>query len=202
MDFKNKAAVFQRQTDKIYRLKVPFEDLYTSVFLIQANMKYILVDCASNADDVDKWIEPALKSLGITFSDISCVIATHSHSDHIGGLERILQKNPKIRVVRALSGMTDLEIYPMSGHALNCIGVLELQSGTLISADGLQGAGVGKYRCSLESKEDYLQTIERIKQDERIKNILFSHAYEPWYTDSVFGRENVEKALENCKSYI
>lgn len=156
----NMEKIFQKQTDKIYRLKVPFEAIYTSVFLIKAGTRYILIDCASDADSVDKWIEPALKNLGITFSDIFCVIATHNHSDHIGGLERILQKYPKTQVARAISDMTDFELYPMSGHTLDCIGVLELQTGTLISADGLQGAGVEKYRCSFESKEDYLQTIK------------------------------------------
>lgn len=194
--------IFQKQTDKIYRLRVPFEDLYTSVFLIQTDTKYILVDCATNAEDVDKWIEPAIKNFGITFSDIDCIIVTHCHSDHIGGLEAILQRNPKIQVVKAVSSITGLDIYHMYGHTLDCIGVLELQTGTLISGDAVQGAGIGKYRCSLESKEDYLQTIEKIYQDKRIKNILFSHAYEPWCKDSIFGKENVKKVLQNCKKYV
>ena len=75
-------------------------------------------------------------------------------------------------------------------------------TGTLISGDGLQGAGIGKYRCSLESKEEYLKAIEKIRLDKKIKNILFSHAYEPWYKDGMFGRENVERCLQDCIKYI
>lgn len=86
----------------------------------------------------------------------------------------------------------------MKGHTIDCIGVLDERSGTLISGDGLQGAGVGKYRCSLESREAYLKTIEKIKKDKRIKNILFSHAYEPWYKDGAFGREEIKRCLQDC----
>lgn len=186
----------------MYRLRIPFEDLYTSVFLIQADMGYVLVDCATNAEAVDQWVEPALNNLGIAFSDLTCVVVTHGHSDHVGGLEYILRKKPGMKVIRAFSSMTDLEIYPMSGHTIDCIGVLDLRTGTLISADGLQGAGIGRYHCSLESKEDYLRMIEKIEQDERIQNILFSHAYEPWGIDSIFGRNNVKKVLQVCKRYV
>ncbi len=193
---------FLKETDGIYRLKVPFEDLYTSVFLICSEGGNMLVDCATTSRDADEYIEPALGSLGMTFSDIDCVIVTHLHGDHAGGLGRILQKEPKIHVVRTVEELNGAEIYPMCGHTKDFIGVLSLPTGTLISGDGLQGAGVGKYRCSLESKEGYLRTIERIERDKRIENILFSHAYEPWNRDGAFGRENVEKILRDCKSIV
>ena len=38
---------FEKEIGQIYRLKVPFEDLYTSVFLIQTEGANILVDCAT-----------------------------------------------------------------------------------------------------------------------------------------------------------
>jgi hypothetical protein len=38
--------------------------------------------------------------------------------------------------------------------------------------------------------------------DEKIKKILFSHAYEPWYRDSVTGRSEVLFALGECAKYI
>ncbi len=193
---------FKEEISGIYRLKVPFEDLYTSVFLTRSDCGDILVDCATTSYDADEYIEPALKSFGISFSDLECVIVTHPHGDHAGGLERILQKAPSIRVVRTEEKVGGVEIYPMSGHTKDFIGVFVPAVGTLISGDGLQGAGVGRYRCSLESKEGYLRTIEKIERDKRIENILFSHAYEPWNEDGVFGRENVEKVLLDCKSFM
>jgi glyoxylase-like metal-dependent hydrolase (beta-lactamase superfamily II) len=93
-------------------------------------------------------------------------------------------------------------LYEMMVHTPDSIGVLELADGVLISGDGLQGHGVGKYRCSLESEGDYLKTIEKIRRDPRVKSILFSHAYEPWYKDSMIGREAVECCLDDCELYV
>lgn len=180
-------------------MKVPFDDLYTSVFLVSVNEKYTLVDCATTSKDVDEYIEPALKKFGITFLDIESIVITHGHDDHSGGLSRVLQKNPKIRIVRSVENLDGLEIYPMPGHTKDFIGVFCYDSDTLISGDGLQCEGVGKYRCFLESKDDYFQTIEKIKRDRRIKNLLFSHAYEPFCVDYAFGREEIERVLKCCK---
>lgn len=194
--------LFQKEVEGIYRLKIPFDDLYTSVFLISTDGGYALVDCATTADDADEWIEPALKREGLSFLSLACVIVTHEHGDHAGGLSRILQKNPRLRVIRKAEKLNGLEIYPLSGHTTGFIGVFDRRSGTLISGDGLQGAGVGKYPCSLESADAYLQSIEKIKQDGRVENLLFSHAYEPWYRDSAFGREAVENCLKDCLDYV
>jgi glyoxylase-like metal-dependent hydrolase (beta-lactamase superfamily II) len=189
--------------DDIFRLKVPFEDLYTSVFLIKTQDGYILVDCATTDSDVDEWIVPALAKKGLCLKDIRYLILTHQHGDHAGGKERILRHNPAVRVIeRGEEINQEIEIYPMAGHTLDCIGVLHKSSGTLLSGDGLQGAGIKKYRCSLASKDEYFKTIERIEQDNRIKNILFSHAYEPWYKDGVFSREQVMKILQDCKNCV
>lgn len=193
---------FQKEIGGIYRLKIPFENLYTSVFLLQTANGNILVDCATSSQDVDERIEPALEKMGLTFSEIDCVIVTHEHSDHAGGLPRILQKNPNVCVARTIQQINGIEIYSMHGHTKDFVGVFEPNSKTLISGDGLQGAGVGKYRCSLESKEEYLKTIAKIEQDERIENLLFSHEYEPWYKNGVFGKEAVKKALKDCKNYV
>lgn len=195
---------FQKEIEGIYRLKVPFEDLYTSVFLIAAKEENTLVDCGTYGSDVDEIILPALRAFGLRLEDIRYLILTHSHGDHAGGLERMLERAPHLETVREICEITldGVTMYEMKGHTRDCIGVLDMRTNTLISGDGLQGAGIGKYRCNLENKEEYLKTIEKIAQDERIKNVLFSHAYEPWHQDGVFGRKNVEKILRDCKNYV
>ena len=191
---------FKNIIGEIYRLKVPFEDLYTSVFLIRTEQGDALIDCATYASDVDNYIIPALDALKVGLMGIQYLILTHNHGDHAGGKQRILELNPKIKIISGVAEkiLNDLTIYEMKGHTLDCIGVLDERTKTLISGDGLQGAGIGKYRCFLESREEYLKTIEKIRQEKKIKNILFSHAYEPWYKDGVFGREVVEKILKDC----
>ena len=43
---------------------------------------------------------------------------------------------------------------------------------------------------------------QKIKEDMRINNILFSHDYAPWNCDKAIGREQVEKILQDCKDSL
>ena len=195
--------VFRKEIGEIYRLKVPFDgDVYTSVFLMpQAR---ILIDCATTAQDVDEYIAPALQKAGLSFADIQYLFLTHCHSDHAGGKARVLEYNSQITVVDFYGGKIEkgATMYALKGHTHDCIGLLDTATHTLICGDALQGYGVGKYRCTLESVDEYVKTIERIKADKRIENLLFSHAYEPWYKDGSFGREEIEKCLQDCLQYV
>lgn len=193
---------FYNEAGAIYRLKVPFERIYTSVFLIDTEEAKILMDCATTAEDVDRYILPALKSFGYDLSEIDAIVISHRHEDHAGGLKRITELAPSIKVITEIRPLPKgLSIYPLPGHTKDCIGILDEGSHTLISVDGIQGEGIDKYRCSLKDPEAYLRTLEKIKNDERIENILFSHAYEPWNEDSCRGRENVLKCIAFCENY-
>ena len=50
---------FKKEKSWIYRLKIPFDTVYTSVFLIRSAFGNLLVDCASSGEDVDQCIVPA-----------------------------------------------------------------------------------------------------------------------------------------------
>ena len=196
-------SVFYEEIKNIYRLRIPFETLYTSVFLVKSQSDLILVDCATTDEDVEGHIVPALRKMGYELPDIDKLVLTHGHGDHAGGLKKILSLAPDIEIVKDVREIFDgICTYSMAGHTDDCIGVLDTRSHTLVSGDGLQGAGVGKYRCYTKDPIKYLDTVNRIKNDERIENILFSHAYEPWNSDHVFGRENVEKCLSDCIKYV
>ena len=194
---------FIEESAGIYRLKVPFEGIYTSVFLVKAPSGAILADCATTASDVDNYIVPSLAAMGYKLSDIKFLVLTHSHADHAGGLIRISELYPDIEVIREARLIFDgVFTYPMSGHTSDCIGIFDGRTNTLISGDGLQGAGVDKYRCYVKDKDGYSATLERIKNDKNVENILFSHAYEPWFSNSARGRENVLCCIEDCKKYL
>jgi len=204
MIFKN--MKFEKEIGEIYRLKTPIDggELYTSVFLIKRENANVLVDCATTDEDVDEYIVPALAEKGLKLQDINCLIITHDHGDHAGGKDRILQLYPNIKIVSGLQefSLNGITVYELKGHTSDFIGVFDERTNTLISGDGLQGAGVGKYRCHTPYKEEYLTTLEKIKQDKKVENLLFSHEYEPWYKDKAFGRVQVEKVLEDCKLYV
>ena len=194
---------FIEEVAGIYRLKIPFDDLYTSVFLVTAEGKNILVDCATTKEDVEEHIVPALKQMGYALTDIDMLVVTHEHADHAGGLPYILALAPQIAVVTDVRHLAKgVSTYPLPGHERNFVGVLDERTRTLISGDGLQGAGVGKYRCYLADKAAYLKTITALQEDERIENLIFSHAYEPWYENHISGRENVLDCLKTCMQYI
>ena len=196
---------FLKEIGDIYRLKVPFDgEVYTSVFLIKRANGNILIDCATTQEDVDGYIIPALQKAELSLADIRYLVLTHQHSDHAGGRRHIVSVEKGIKVIenadeKLLNGLT---MYAMKGHTLDSIGVFDEATGTLVAGDGLQGYGVGKYRCTLESREEYITTIEKIKSNPKIQNLLFSHAYEPWYKDGAFGREEVEKCLQDCMEYL
>ena len=199
----NEMKDFYKEQDGIYRLRVPFGAVYTSVFLIETEEGDVLVDCATTKGDVDERIIPALERFGKQISDINAVVITHTHSDHAGGLAHLLERAPDIEVIRDIRSIAGgVETYSLPGHTKDLIGVFDRRSRTLISADGLQGAGVGKYRCSTQDPEAYINTLETIKRDETVENILFSHAYEPWYRDSMLGRESVLQCLSDCYEYV
>ena len=194
---------FYQEIDGIYRLRIPFEGIYTSVFLIITEEGSALVDCGTNERDVDNHIVPCLYDLGYKLHDIKFLVLTHRHGDHSGGLERILDISPDIKVITDIRDLfRNVSTYPLAGHTDDSIGVFDGRTGTLISGDGLQGAGVDKYRCNTKDPEAYLKTLDRIEKDKKIKNILFSHAYEPWNSDTVFGREKVCECLKQCSIYV
>ena len=194
---------FVKATENIYRLKIPFESVYTSVFLVKCSEGAIIVDAATTDFDVDTYIVPALSELGVGIGELYGIVITHDHSDHAGGLKRILEKFPDLKVIK--NGditFADIDIYPLKGHTEDFVGVFDRRSKTLISGDGIQGAGIGRYRCMLANKAGYRQTLAKIEADPLVENLLFSHEYEPWYKDHVFGREAVIECVNECKKYI
>ena len=197
------AAEFYREVDGIYRLRVPFEGIYTSVFLVEHPSGTLLVDCATTDADVEQYILPALQARGIAPTALRGIVVTHRHGDHAGGLERLLTAAPGIEVIRDARPLFEgVCTYPMAGHTLDCIGLWDRRTHTLISGDGLQGAGVDKYPCYTQSREAYIQTVERLQNDAHVENLLFSHAYEPWNCDRAIGRAEVLRCLRDCLAQL
>jgi len=89
-------------------LKVPFGTSWTGVILVD-DKKKILIDSAALPRDVDEVIVPALQKEGYTLSDIDYLVNTHSHGDHIGGYERILELAPGITVAAADTDRQNVE---------------------------------------------------------------------------------------------
>ena len=87
---------FEQIGSGIYLLKVPFGPVWTGVVLVQGEENY-LIDSSATAEDVDRYVIPALEEMGIRPGDIQWLLNTHSHGDHIGGHHRFCQVySPKV----------------------------------------------------------------------------------------------------------
>lgn len=196
-------AYFEKEIEHIYRLKIPFDTVYTSVFLVEREGEAVMVDCATTPLDVEEYIIPALAERGYALSSLKAIVITHGHEDHAGGLPHILTLTPNLPVVREKAVIWEnLYTYPLPGHTVDFIGLYDSRTNTLISGDGLQGAGVDKYRCALQDEMAYKETVGRLQGDKSIENLLFSHAYEPWYCHHALGRAQVELCLADCLKYV
>jgi len=145
--------------DGIYRIEVPFEDIYTAVFAVGTPEHYLLIDCATTAEDVDDCILPTLRTNGFD-APPTALLLTHRHGDHAGGAYRLREHLPHLPIfspeavkqleVSPISGgegfLDRIEAIPLPGHTEHCVGYLDHQTKTLLTGDSLQQRGVSKYR--------------------------------------------------------
>lgn len=234
---------FNQIAKDVYLLKVPFGPVWTGVILLRGE-KNILIDSSATAADVDAYVIPALKAMGLEMTDIHYLVNTHSHGDHIGGHARMRQlgdfqvvsytgSKPKVEdpVPYAIATRTKfpahspapqsflqgvkvdialedgeilenrLQFVHTPGHDNDCVCLLDLPTGTLITGDSLQAngticQGVGFYK----SLPDYLYTLNKL-ESLPIQNILCGHDYEGigyWME----GEAEVKKALSYCRERV
>jgi glyoxylase-like metal-dependent hydrolase (beta-lactamase superfamily II) len=194
---------FEKEVGNIYRLKIPFEDIYTSVFLIKSDRGALLVDCGQSREAVDEYIIPALRDEGYGISDIAALILTHRHGDHAGGLSRILELVPTLTVIAGEGEISPtVRVYPIPGHTRDSIGVLCADCRALITGDGVQGDGVGRYPMLVSDKAEYISSLVKIIADERIEALIFSHPYRPWGNHTVYGNKEICSCLSYCINKI
>lgn len=206
---------FEKINDFIFKLEVPFEGGYTSVFLVEEKGKYAMLDCATTEYDVNEIILPALKSLGVTPCEI---ILSHSHGDHAGGLNALLLKLPETKVrlkdenlKATLNGYNteiisdgdkvfdSVEILCLPGHCDDAVALFERRTNTLISADCVQLYGIGVYGTGLSNPAAYFNSLSRIKALP-VENLIASHEYAPLGAQAR-GREAVLRYIEVSENY-
>lgn len=206
---------FEQIYEGIFLLKVPFEDLYTSVFAVAERKNVAIIDAATTAEDVDTYIAPAIESLlAQVGGSVSHLLLTHTHGDHAGGIGRLSERYPQARVcsyeevdISNACRLSDgdrilgrLRTVHLPGHTRFSVGYFCERTGILLSGDCLQLRGVGKYTRGVRYPELYLASIERLKAME-INGIAASHDYVP-LGQFAEGREAVAKYLEECRQSV
>ncbi|CAN5495208.1 hypothetical protein BH23ACT6_BH23ACT6_21130 [soil metagenome] len=135
------------------RVELSFVSAYVFVRSGQATV----VDTGTSGSEHD--IEDVLASAGLDWGDVSDVILTHSHEDHVGSAAAIAQAAPEamfhagvpdlpaIDVGRDVSGVRDgdtvaeLSIIATPGHTPGHLCVHDVANGVLVTGDALTGRG-------------------------------------------------------------
>ena len=216
-------------TSNIYRLVVPFLDIYTSVFVIRTPEGDVLFDTATYPEDIDNYVVPALSKLGVTKESLKSVVVSHNHRDHAGGLARFSELYPdtvivagsgdagervpgkSVRVVQdgeCLIG--PLSILFIKGHEPDCIGVIDNRTKTLLSGDGLQLYGIygsGAWGSNIDIIKEHIEVCSKIKTL-GLNTIIAAHDFHPmgWRADGeceicAFCDKCVE-ALYTARDYV
>lgn len=208
---------FEQLTYRIFRLKVPFENIFTTVFLISYEDGYMLVDCATTAEDAEI-ILGAADSMGIDRNKITHILLTHAHGDHAGGLRHLMPKLPNATVCAGSRYAADrlglerflllsdgqrvadgIDAVSLSGHSSDSVGYLDTESMTLITGDAVQLCGVGRYGCGVGDIDAYLATLEKIA-GMKLDRIIVSHDYYP-HGAVAEGREDINRYLSDSRAY-
>ncbi len=188
----------------IYRVCIPFENIYTSAFILADGKDSIILDSGSSDLDAEKYIIPEVKKLNIT---PKYLVSSHNHSDHYGGINALKREYPYAREVSfSINNIKDNQLLfnryrllNLKGHSDDSLAIFDLKTNILFSCDCLQMYGVDKYRTGVNDRDKYLRTIERV----RMLNptcIIASHEYEP--LGSKVNGKDVEKLLQLCVEAI
>lgn len=90
-------TTFRAITESVHLLEVPFPGCWTGVTLVTGDVT-ILVDSGGMAETIDSCLVPALAERGMRLDDIDWVVPTHIHGDHVGGIARIRELAPSVRL--------------------------------------------------------------------------------------------------------
>ncbi len=200
---------FKKINDAVFVLRVPFEKIYTSIFLLKNQHGCMLVDGAASADDVKRYVIPALERLK---AFPSAVIRSHSHHDHSGGVD-FLAAYFKAKIGLCEDGFPNdgryfkicdgdvllerFEILNLRGHCDEGIAIYDRMTKTLLSFDCLQAEGLEGYGVNINDREKYRLSVERLKKMD-IESVIASHSFLP-FGAQVNGRSEVCKLLSACK---
>lgn len=194
----------------IYILKVPFEDLTTTVYFYKCEQEVAVIDSATFSSDVDDYIIPALNEIGVKREEVKYLLLTHDHGDHMGGLKRLseiftdavigvsfgLDLPNRTDLIDGNTVLGSLMSVCLPGHTNHSFGFYDLKTKTLLSGDCLQLSGVGKYRDGIWNKDLYIASINKLKNME-IERIVASHEYEPLGSIAE-GKTQVIRYLDEC----
>lgn len=210
---------FEEIYPTLYRLKVPFENIYAAVFLVKTECGCMLFDTGAKASDVTDIIIPALRENGVSEGELKYIFCSHAHGDHAGGLRTLVSMFPSACVLSGSMFVKDRlslenhrkltdgeELLPnytamyLPGHTGDMFCLFDTKTKTLISSDALQLCGITKYGCGLDVYDSYIKTLDRLLGSD-VECIIASHEYYPLGAVAK-GKEKVAEYISECRRYV
>ena len=204
--------------ENVYRLTTAYMDVFTTVYALKSPNGDILFDTATYDEDVEDRILPFLKQLGITPQTLKYIFISHNHTDHSGGLQRLMQLFPNECIVSRSAELQEdyrdytvlcpkdgevlLDTYrvvTIPGHTEDSTALLDMRTMTLITGDCLQLYGIrgsGNWASNISYHAVHLEAIEKVRAM-GVETILTAHNYEP-YGYRADGKAEVNQMLDAC----
>ncbi len=191
--------------DGIYRIKIPFETIYTTSFVLVNENDAIVYDFGSSDSDAETYIIPELEALGV---DVRYLAVSHDHGDHSGGIGAMITKYPNAKVISMKDKWGDLshngdillcrfKLIHLKGHSDDGLAILDIKTNSLISGDTLQAWGVDRWKTYFTDYTLYIETLEKVRCLD-VDTIIAAHEYEPCGYIAA-GKEEVSIFLDECK---
>ncbi len=192
-----------------YLLKVPFENIDTAVWILKNGREVFLIDCATTALDVEKYILPALKVLHASEKDPITLLLSHSHKDHAGGAMTLVNALPNLAVYAAAPSRYSfsvkaiqngekmggfLEVLPLGGHSADACAFFDCRNNALFTGDTLQLSGISRFGTGIsDSPKRYINAHLALFQKDA-EHLFASHDYVPLGRE-VHGKEAVRRYI-------
>ena len=194
-------------------LKIPFADIFTSVYIVTTPTATVVFDTATKESDVQDYIIPALGDRKPDYIFIS-----HNHNDHSGGVAAMLQAYPNAQVVSTNDALAEqypvlrpedgakllnvLQVVYIPGHTVDAIGLLDCRTGTLLSGDCMQAYGIygrGPWGSAIRSIGAHFKALAKLEKM-KIATIATAHCYHPY--EAVIQKDAIERFYQTCKKAL
>ncbi|MCH9757442.1 MAG: hydroxyacylglutathione hydrolase [Gammaproteobacteria bacterium] len=168
----------------IFALKA-FQDNY--IWIIPQTTSFICVDPGDATPVLDFAKQEKL--------ELTAILITHNHTDHIGGVKQLIQHFPNAviynpeRTVRCFTlGPYTFDVLNTPGHTKNHICYFEPNQHWLFCGDTLFSAGCGRvFDGTIEALFDSLNTLKQLPEDTKVfcaheytrQNLKFALTVEP-----------------------
>jgi glyoxylase-like metal-dependent hydrolase (beta-lactamase superfamily II) len=100
-------AAMPRVSDRVFRVQAPYEGNAVHLYLVRGD-KLALIDSGAG-DSPSRAVEPALRELGLAWSDLDYLINTHGYADHAGGNGEL----------KARASQVQIAVHPADKHLLS-----------------------------------------------------------------------------------